>query len=60
MSKKKKVKSIMHEVQTKQEWLDFYNDEEGGALTSNPLSLILTSLVVDLHPKWCGGADILG
>ena len=35
MSKKKKVKSIMNVCPTKEEWLQFYNDEENFMLNSN-------------------------
>merc|ERR1711907_17264 len=45
---KKKVKSIMKVCASKEEWLQFYNDEENFMLN-----------IVDLHPQWCGGVEIL-
>ena len=48
MSKKRKTKSIMKTLPTKEEWMKFYNDEENGMLN-----------IVDVHPKWCGRIEIL-
>ena len=60
MSKKKKVKSIMKVCPTKEEWMDFYNDEENFMLNSNLFfAKSKHFLVVDLHPAWCGGVEIL-
>jgi len=46
--KVKKIASIMHEIKNKEEWMKFFNNTEDPKLN-----------VIDVHPSWCGGVEIM-